>query len=91
MKKLILSMLMLSALYEIAMASIERVCIAPAGCRIVMETGECPNCIDMKISDVIVEDFAEIKVVPKKIKKRKIVVGPCDDWIDKDGNLIAKN
>ena len=33
-------------MYESAWSKTERICVAPAGCPIVMETGECPNCID---------------------------------------------
>ena len=40
------------AMYESAWSRIERICIAPAGCQIIMSTGECPECIDKFIPDV---------------------------------------
>ena len=90
------------AMYESAWSGIERVCIAPAGCQIIMSTGECPECIDKFYPDVItdtyeetkVEKKEETKVVTKPVqtkRKWKCIIPPCDDWIDSDGNLIVKN
>ena len=52
MKKLLLSVFVMCAMYESAWSRIERVCIAPAGCQIIMSTGECPECIDKFYPDV---------------------------------------
>ena len=94
MKKLLLSVFFMCAMYESAWSRIERVCIAPAGCQIIMSTGECPECIDKFYPD------EETKVEEKKVAKKKpvqtkrkwkCIIPPCDDWIDSDGNLIVKN
>ncbi len=91
------------AMYESAWSRIERVCIAPAGCQIIMSTGECPECIDKFYPDVITDTYEEAKVEKKKEEKKvatkpvqtkrkwKRIITPCDDWIDSDGNLIVKN
>ena len=91
MKKLLLSVFVMCAMYESAWSRIERVCVAPAGCPIVMDTGECPTCIDKLISEIKTKiNKAERKSVTKKVKW-KCNVGSCNDWIDSDGNLIVKN
>ena len=100
MKKLLLSAFVMCAMYELAWSRIERVCIAPAGCQIIMSTGECPECIDKFYPDVITDTYEEAKVKEKKVAKKKpvqtkrkskCIIPPCDDWIDSDGNLIVKN
>ena len=102
MKKLLLSVFVMYAMYESAWSGIERVCIAPAGCQIIMSTGECPECIDKFYPDVITDTYEEAKVEKKEEKKVatkpvqtkrkwKCIIPPCDDWIDSDGNLIVKN
>ena len=103
MKKLLLSVFVMCAMYESAWSRIERVCIAPAGCQIIMSTGECPDCIDKFIPDVVTDTYEEAKVEKKKEEKKvatkpvqtkrkwKCIIPPCDDWIDSDGNLIVKN
>ena len=101
MKKLLLSVFVICAMYESAWSRIERVCIAPAGCKIIMSTGECPECIDKFIPDVVTESFVDAKVEKKEEKKVatkpiqtkikwRCIIPPCDDWIDSDGNLIVK-
>ena len=102
MKKLLLSVFVMCAMYESAWSRIERVCIAPAGCQIIMSTGECPECIDKFYPDVVIDTYEEAKVEKKEEKKVakkpvqtkrkwKCIIPPCDDWIDSDGNLIVKN
>ena len=103
MKKLLLSVFVMCAMYESAWSRIERVCIAPAGCQIIMSTGECPECIDKFYPDVITDTYEEAKVEKKKEEKKvatkpvqtkrkwKCIIPSCDDWIDSDGNLIVKN
>ena len=102
MKKLLLSVFVMCAMYESAWSRVERVCIAPAGCQIIMSTGECPECIDKFYPDVITDTYEEAKVEKKEEKKVatkpvqtkrkcKCIIPPCDDWIDSDGNLIVKN
>ena len=101
MKKLLLSVFVICAMYESAWSGFERVCIAPAGCQIIMSTGECPDCIDKFIPDVVTESFVDAKVEKKEEKKVvakpvqpkikwRCIIPPCDDWIDSDGNLIVK-
>ena len=101
MKKLLLSVFVMCAMYESAWSGFERVCIAPAGCQIIMNTGECPDCIDKFIPDVVTESFVDAKVEKKEEKKVatkpiqtkikwRCIIPPCDDWIDSDGNLIVK-
>ena len=101
MKKLLLSVFVMCAMYESAWSGFERVCIAPAGCKIIMNTGECPDCIDKFIPDVVTESFVDAKVEKKEEKKVatkpvqtkikwRCIIPPCDDWIDSDGNLIVK-
>ena len=102
MKKLLLSVFVMCAMYESAWSRIERVCIAPAGCQIIMSTGDCPECIDKFYPVVITDTYEEAKVEKKEEKKVatkpvqtkrkwKCIIPPCDDWIDSDGNLIVKN
>ena len=69
MKKLLLSVFVMCAMYESAWSRIERICIAPAGCQIIMNTGECPDCIDKFIPDVVTETYEEAKVEKKEEKK----------------------
>ena len=75
----------------------EEVCLHPAGCRIIMKTGECPDCVIRQREVVhtheeviVIKKEPVVKVTPKKKstgnKKWKCIIGPCD-WIDKDGNL----
>ena len=98
MKKLLLSVFVMCAMYESAWSRIERICIAPAGCQIIMSTGECPECIDKFIPDVetkVEKKKKEEKIVAMKPiqtkRKWKCIIPPSDDWIDSDGNLIIKN
>ena len=95
MKKLLLSVFVMCAMYESTWSRIERVCIAPAGCQIIMSTGECPECIDKFYpEETNVEKKEEKKVATKPVqtkRKWKCIIPPCDDWIDSNGNLIVKN
>tara|TARA_Y100001973_G_C5053852_1_gene259125 strand:+ start:480 stop:716 length:237 start_codon:yes stop_codon:yes gene_type:complete len=75
---------------EASWSKTERICVAPAGCPIVMNTGECPTCIDKLISEIKIKiNKVERKSVIKKVKW-KCNVGSCNDWIDSNGNLIVK-
>ena len=86
------------AMCEASWSKTERICVAPAGCPIVMETGECPNCIDKYVEEEENEYtdeylnglLAKSKGLRSNRGKWKCIVGPCD-WIDSDGNLIVKN
>ena len=69
MKKLLLSVFVMCAMYESAWSRIERVCIAPAGCQIIMSTGECPECINKFYPDVVTETYEKAKVEKKEEKK----------------------
>ena len=75
----------------------EEVCLLPAGCRIIMKTGECLDCVIRQREVVhahkevnVIKKEPVVKMTPKKKstrkKKWKCVIGPCD-WIDKNGNL----
>ncbi len=78
------------AMCEASWSKTERICVAPAGCPIVMNTGECPTCIDKLISEIKIKiNKVERKSVIKKVKW-KCNVGSCNDWIDSNGNLIVK-
>ena len=90
MKKLLLSVFVMCAMCEASWSKTERICIAPAGCSIVMETGECPNCIDKLTFKKETKIKKEKKKVTTKKTKWKCIIGPCD-WIDSNGNLIVKN
>ena len=91
MRKLLLSVFVMCAMCEASWSKTEKICIAPAGCPIVMDTGECPTCIDKLISEIKIKtNKVERKSVTKKVKW-KCNVGSCNDWIDSDGNLIVKN
>ena len=63
MKKLLLSVFVMCAMYESSWSKTERVCVAPAGCPIVMDTGECPTCIDKLISEI------KIKIDPSILQR----------------------
>ena len=90
MKKLLLSVFVMCAMCEASWSKTERICVAPAGCPIVMNTGECPTCIDKFISEIKIKiNKVERKSVIKKVKW-KCNVGSCNDWIDSNGNLIVK-
>jgi hypothetical protein len=79
----------------------EEVCEALAGCWIDPSTGDCPDCVEItrKIVTEVGEE-KEKKVVKETFKKKMFVepeksnkkwtciVGPCDDMIDENGNLI---
>ena len=92
MKKLLLSVFVMCAMYESTWSRIERVCIAPAGCQIIMSTGECPECIDKFYPEEKKEEKKVAKKKPVQTKRKwKCIIPPCDDWIDSDGNLIVKN
>ena len=98
MKKLLLSVFVMCAMCEASWSKTERICVAPAGCPIVMETGECPNCIDKYVEEEENEYtdeylnglLAKSKGLRSNRGKWKCIVGPCD-WIDSNGNLIVKN
>ena len=91
MRKLLLSVFVMCAMCEASWSKTERICVAPAGCPIVMDTGECPTCIDKLISEIKIKiNKTERKSVTRKVKW-KCNVGSCNDWIDSDGNLIVKN
>ena len=90
MRKLLLSVFVMCAMCEASWSKTERICVAPAGCPIVMDTGECPTCIDKLISEIKIKiNKTERKSVTKKVKW-KCNVGSCNDWIDSNGNLIVK-
>ena len=73
----------------------KQICIAPSGCKIEMDTGMCPKCIEVdelpiiKEEKVLVKNQPELPLFPrvneslgKKVKTKKGVcyVKPCD-WL----------
>jgi hypothetical protein len=79
----------------------EEVCNAVSGWWLNPLTGDCPDCVEITRKIVTeVKEEKEKKVVKKVFKKNTYVepegsnkkwtciVGPCDDMIDEDGNLI---
>ena len=73
----------------------EEICPSPMGCRIIMESGECPECITVTKKIVFKNEEVVKTEEPKRSfrspknesnQKWTCVVGPCD-FIDKNGNL----
>ena len=76
----------------------KQICIAPSGCRIEMDTGFCPKCIEVdelpiiKEEKVVVEKKPIVKIPPKKKpsqlevsktnKKKGVCYVPPCDWLD---------
>ena len=76
----------------------KQICIAPGGCKIEMDTGHCPKCIEVeeqpiiKEEKVIVVQKPIVKIPPKKkpsqleVSKTKKKKGVCYvkpcDWLD---------
>ena len=73
----------------------EETCPSPAGCRIIIKTGECIGCITTT-RKIVHEDEIVVKkklkrsskksVVRKGKRKWRCVIKPWD-WIDENGNL----
>ena len=74
----------------------EEVCLKMTGCRLNIDTGECPECV-IKRRKVVhtheetsVKEKPVVKATPKKkstVKRKwKCIIKPCD-WIDENGNL----
>ena len=74
MKKILLSILLLILPLSVFA---EWVCPAPAGCKIVQDTGECIGCIEVdeppiiKEEKVVVEKKPIVKIPPKKVSQSK--------------------
>ena len=55
----------------------KQICIAPSGCRIEMDTGFCPKCVEVdeqpiiKEEKVVVEKKPIVKIPPKKVSQSK--------------------
>ena len=75
----------------------EEVCLKMTGCRINIDTGECPECVIGKREVLhtheetpIVKEKPVVKTAPRKRstgkRKWRCIVEPCD-WIDENGNL----
>ena len=56
----------------------KQICLAPSGCKIEMETGFCPKCIELeeppiiKEEKVVVEKKPIVKISPKKKPSQKV-------------------
>ena len=73
--KILLSIIILLLPFSILA---KQICIAPSGCRIEMDTGFCPKCIEVKEEPpiikeekVIVEKIPVVKIPPKKVSQSK--------------------
>ena len=95
MKKILLSIILL--IFPLSVIA-EWVCPAPAGCKIVLETGECIGCIKVEEPPIIKE---EVVVEKKPITRKKNWVGTlwkcvvgCKvgvSYWDDDGNEFDEN
>ena len=93
--KILLSLIILLIPFSIFA---KQICIAPSGCKIEMDTGLCPNCIEVKEEPIIkeekvvVEKKPVVKIPTKKkpsqleVSKTKKKKGVCYvkpcDWLD---------
>ena len=69
------------------------ICLKMTGCRINIDTGECPECVIGKREVLHTHEVKEkpvVKTTPRKKstgkRKWKCLIKPCD-WIDENGNL----
>ena len=65
----------------------KQICIAPSGCKIEMDTGFCPKCIEVdepiiKEEKVVVEKKPSQLEVSKTNKKKGVCYVPPCDWLD---------
>ena len=98
MKTLILTLWFVLLMSSPTLAGVEyvteEVCLKMSGCRINIDTGECPECVIGKREILHTHEVKEkpvVKSTPIKKKstgrrKWRCIVKPCD-WIDENGNL----
>ena len=74
--KILLSLMILFVPFSILA---KQICIAPSGCRIEIDTGLCPSCIEVKEEQpiikeekVVVEKKLVVKIPPKKKPSQKV-------------------
>ena len=73
--KILLSIIILLIPFSILA---KQICIAPSGCRIEMDTGFCPKCIEVKEEPPIIKEEKVVvvqkpivKISPKKVSQSK--------------------
>ena len=78
MKSIILLLCIALFIFSPSILLAKQICIAPSGCRIEMDTGFCPKCIEVKEEPpiikeekVMVEKKLVVKIPPKKVSQFK--------------------
>ena len=65
----------------------KQICLAPSGCKIEMDTGHCPKCIEVdeqpiiKEEKVIVVQKPIVKIPPKKKPSQKVSQSEGRNWV----------
>ena len=73
----------------------KQICLAPSGCKIEMDTGHCPKCIEVdeepiiKEEKVIVEKKPVVKIPPKKKPSQKVSQSKDRKPITRDRNWVG--
>ena len=74
----------------------KQICIAPSGCKIEMDTGHCPNCIEVdeappiiKEEKVVVEKKPIVKIPPKKKPSQKVSQSKDRKPITRERNWVG--
>ena len=74
----------------------KQICIAPSGCSIEMDTGLCPNCIEVKEEPpiikeekVVVEKKPVVKIPPKKKPSQKVSQSKDGKPITRERNWVG--
>ena len=73
----------------------KQICIAPSGCKIEMDTGRCPKCIELeeppiiKEEKVVVEKKPIVKISPKKKPSQKVSQSKDRKPIKRERNWVG--
>ena len=73
----------------------KQICLAPSGCKIEMETGFCPKCIELeeppiiKEEKVVVEKKPIVKISPKKKPSQKVSQSKDRKPIKRERNWVG--
>ena len=74
----------------------KQICIAPSGCKIEMDTGLCPNCIEVKDEPPIIKEEKVIeiqkpivKIPPKKKPSQKVSQSKDRKPIKRERNWVG--
>ncbi len=65
MKSIILLLCIALFIFSPSILLAKQICIAPSGCRIEMDTGLCPNCIEVEEPPIIKEEKVIVEKKPK--------------------------